>query len=169
MEDWIQRGLRAGDRVRVTALRADGTPYRWWTAVVREVTASSIVVLRPCGEPVHEAGGSRLPPTIWQNVYWTDRPYNLTESYNAQGDPRQLAVDIASPAHWINGGIAYHDYELDVVKPVGRPAEVCDEDEFADAIGQYGYTPEFQAACRLALQEAIRLADSWTWLGRPPL
>jgi protein associated with RNAse G/E len=169
MESWTERGLRAGDRVRVTALRADGTPYRWWTAIVQEVTAARIVASRPFGEPVHEPGGSRTPATIWQHVYWTDRPYNLTESYTAQGQPRRLDLDIASPAHWANGGIAYHDYELDVVKEPGRPSAVWDEDEFAVAIGQYSYTPEFQAACRSALEEALQLAESWTWLGRPGL
>jgi protein associated with RNAse G/E len=153
--------------VRVTALRADGTPYRWWRAVVREATPACIVVLRPSGEPVHEADGSRMLPSIWQNVYWTDRPYNLTESYTAEGEPRRLDLDIASPAHWATDGIAYHDYELDVVKEPDRPPEVRDEDEFTEAIARYGYSPEFQAACWSALREAIQVADSWTWLGCP--
>jgi protein associated with RNAse G/E len=162
---WTATGLRGGDRVRVTALHADGVPYRWWTAVVHEVTASRLLVRRPLGEPVYEPGRVRLPETSWQHVYWTDRFYNLTESYTAGGEPRQLAMDIASPAEWTGGGIAYRDYELDVVKVPGQPAEIYDEDEFAEAIVQYGYSPELQATCRAALAEALQVAESWTWLG----
>ena len=73
MQSWTVSGLRTGDRVRVTGLHADGSPYRWWAALVREVTASRIVVCRPLGEPVHELGGPRMSQTIWQHVYWIDR------------------------------------------------------------------------------------------------
>jgi predicted RNA-binding protein associated with RNAse of E/G family len=104
--------------------------------------------------------------TIWQHVFWIDRLYNLTEEYTGQGEPKRLDLDIASTC-WADGAITYRDHELDVFKAPDQPAEVRDEDEFADAIVQYGYTPEFQAACRSALQEAVQVADSWSWLGCP--
>ncbi len=167
MPSWTASGLRTGSRVLVTGLHADGSPYRWWAALVQEVTTSRLVVCRPLGEPVHELGGSRTPETIWQQVYWTDRFYNLTESYTADGEPRRLDLDIASPAHWTTAGIAYHDYELVVVKESDQPAEVRDEDEFTEAIARYGYSPALQAACWSALREALQVAESWTWLGCP--
>ena len=165
--DWTETGLRAGDRVRLTGVHADGRPYRWWAAIVREVTASRLVAWRPLGEPVHDRGRWRTLETIWQHVLWMDRLYILTEEYTAHGEPTRLDLDIASLACWGEGGITYRDHELDVFKAPGRPAEARDEDEFADAIVQYGYTPAFQAACWSALQEASQLADSWTWLGCP--
>ena len=64
---------------------------------------------------------------------------------------------------------AYTDHELHVLKEPGGPTQVEDEDEFADAIVRCtGYSPgTSQARCRSALDEAVQLAETWTWLGCP--
>lgn len=167
MQGWFVTRVRVGERVRVTGLHADGQPYRWWNVIVQEVTDARLVVCRPLGEPVHDRGRLRTPETTWQHVLWADRYYLLTESYTASGEPRRLDLDIASPPRWTDAGIAYTDHELDVLKEPGGPTRVEDEDEFAEAIVQYGYGQELQARCRSALAEAIQLADTWTWLGCP--
>jgi Protein of unknown function (DUF402) len=167
MPSWFATRLRVGERVRVTGLHDDGQAYRWWSVLVREVSDSRAVVYRPLGEPVHDRGHLRMLETIWQHVLWPDRYYILTESYTASGEPTRLDLDIASPPRWTEDAIAYTDHELDVLKEPGGPTQVEDEDEFADAIVQYGYSQELQARCRSALDEAIQLAETWTWLGCP--
>jgi protein associated with RNAse G/E len=72
---------------------------------------------------------------------------------------------VASPARRSAEGIEYCDYELDVVKRVGQPPEVIDEDEFVAAISQYGYSAELQAECRRAVLEAVALVEGWRWPG----
>ncbi len=44
---------------------------------------------------------------------------------------------------------------------LGQPAHIIDQDEFEEAIALYGYTPEFQAQCWQAAEEARLLAESW--------
>jgi len=39
--------------------------------------------------------------------------------------------------------------------------EVVDEDEFAEAALRYGYSVEFQTACRRAVAEASELVSGW--------
>jgi protein associated with RNAse G/E len=150
-------------------VHADGTPYRWWHVVVLEASANRVVVVRPHGEPVYEPDRVRTSPRVWQQVYWTDRFYNVTESYDADGQPRRLDVDIAAPVMSTRGGLVYCDYELDVVRDAlpGAPAVVYDEDEFAEASVKYRYNCELQAICRAALAEAVHLVETWRWLGLP--
>jgi len=50
---------------------------------------------------------------------------------------------------------------LDVSLPTGQPARIVDEDEFAAAITDYGYSPEFQAHCRQVAATALQFAQNW--------
>jgi len=47
----------------------------------------------------------------------------------------------------------------------GQPARIVDEDEFAAAITEYGYSPEFQLHCRQVAATALQLARNWTARG----
>ena len=150
--------------MRVTALRADRTPYRWWDALVEAASADHVVTYAPPGHRVHQADGTGWASRCHIRAhYWTDRWNNLLEVYEPDGQPLELYVHIASPARLGAEGIVFEDYELDVVMPFGQPAEVVDEDDFAAAIPRYGYTAAFQARCRAAVEEALRLVADWTW------
>jgi hypothetical protein len=56
-----------------------------------------------------------------------------------------------------------------VVLQLGQAAQIVDEDEFAQAIVDYGYSPEFQAACHQAAREAMGLLMGWVPGGLPCL
>jgi predicted RNA-binding protein associated with RNAse of E/G family len=100
-------------------------------------------------------------------TYWLDRPYNLGEIYRANGELVEIYLHVASVPTLTRDGIAFTDYELDVVKHPGRPAEIVDQDEFEEAVERYGYSPEFQARCYRIAEEAAELAARWL-PGKPP-
>lgn len=150
-----------GQSVQMTALKADGQPYRWANLTVLTADANYVVLTSPVGTPIEGPKGG------WKALYeghvhlWSDRPYNLTEVFYADGTLLELYVNIASHAEFLPGEIRYIDYELDVSKKPGRPAEVVDEEEFQEAIPHYGYTEQLQKACYQAVQEVLELVETW--------
>jgi protein associated with RNAse G/E len=158
------RDVKTGEIVRVTALRSDGVPYRWWDTLVEEASADYVVTYSPPGCVVYQPDGNGwISRNHIRAHYWADRWNVLLEVYYPGGQPLELYVHIAAPPRFTEQGIAYADHELDVVMPFGKPTEVVDEDEFTVAIARYGYTTVFQAQCRAAVQEAVRLVEGWTW------
>lgn len=154
--------MQPGEQITVTAMRADGTPYRWCAATVLSVTPDEVVVYTPPGTWMHEPGGKGWPFKLGgYSYYWKDRPYNLSECYTEAGEFALLYIHIASPPGISAGEIRYHDYELDVIRRPGEQPQVLDEDEFAAAIVTYGYTPAFQESCREAVAEALDLIERW--------
>jgi predicted RNA-binding protein associated with RNAse of E/G family len=96
-----------------------------------------------------------------RTFYWLDRPYNLLEVYYPNGLLHELYVHVASLPSLHGHTLAWHDYELDVIfKPdVSSPSAggrlmLVDEDEFAQAAVDYGYSPDFQAHCYAIADEA---------------
>jgi predicted RNA-binding protein associated with RNAse of E/G family len=57
--------------------------------------------------------------------------------------------------------MSFKDHELDVSRYVPKPAELVDEDEFAEAVITYQYTKEFQKKMYSAANEALELANHW--------
>lgn len=161
-----------GQQIRYIACKADGQPYRWNTAWVAEVQPDCIILNMPPGVPM-EGPKYGTPTTLRTRHYlWLNRPYNLFESYHPDGSPRALYVNIASRPTLLEGEIRYTDYELDLVRRHDEPkVHLLDEDEFQEAILQYGYTPEFQSNCWAAVKEARALLKGWSWhpAGAPPL
>ena len=101
-----------------------------------------------------------------RTTYWLDKPYNLGELYEPNGRLKELYIHICSPARTHTGRLEFIDYELDVVKKFGQ-VRVVDEDEFAAAVSQYGYTEEHCTFCEQAVKQAIELARRWR-PGGPP-
>jgi protein associated with RNAse G/E len=150
-----------GDRVHVRVLHADGQPYRSWQAVVEQSTDDCLVTLSLLGSRVHDARGDWITDVRIRGYYWYDRLFNLAEEYEADGSIRELYVNIAAPPIVTAQGFDVTDYELDVSWRPGQPARILDEDEFEIAAVRYGYTPEFQAECRVAVMGALEHIAAW--------
>lgn len=161
------RPLRSGDRVKVTVLKADGTCYRRWTAMVEHRDADAITVISRVGDPVGGSGGGWTQRHTSRTIYWFDRPYNLVEFYETDGRFKQIYVHVASRPVLTDRGLVYTDHELDVVLRPGQSVRVLDEDEFEVAAQVYGYTEEFQLSCRRAVDEVLHLVEQWKPLGAP--
>jgi protein associated with RNAse G/E len=154
--------MNIGDEVTFRALHADGECYRWWCGTVEDVQTDRIVVWTPKGEIIHQPNGDW--PTEWDTRMHVllDAWQLPEETYDAAGTCFELYININAPVIIDGNVITYTDYELDVSKVRGQPAEIIDQDEFAEAILRYGYSPEHQAACWAAAHEALLLAESWT-------
>jgi protein associated with RNAse G/E len=161
--------VQPGDSVVVRQVHADGQVYRWWRATVESVDEREIVLVWPAGTVYEASEPGKVKVALYRAraFCWADRPYNVVEHYDDDGTAGPIYSDIASPIRVEGATLSYTDYELDVAKYPGKPAEVEDEDEFEEAIAVYGYTPEFQAHCRRALEEAMAVVEAWEPRGAP--
>jgi protein associated with RNAse G/E len=157
----------AGDVINVRALHADGQPYRSWQAVVEHAYEDCLVTLSLLGSPVNDVRGDWITNVRIRGCYWFDRLYNLAEGYGEDGTLCELYANVAAPPVMTEHGFDFTDHELDVQWRPDHPAQVIDEDEFAAAVALYGYTPEFQAACRAAAMSALQLIETWQPAGSP--
>jgi protein associated with RNAse G/E len=161
--------VQPGDSVQVRQVHADGRVYRWWTATVESADDREIVLVWPA-DTVYEAPdpeGVKVALYRVRAFCWTDRPYNVVEHYDEAGAPGPIYSDIASPIRVEGATLSYTDYELDVARYPGQPVQIEDEDEFEEAIARYGYSPEHQAFCRRALEEARAVVEAWEPRGAP--
>jgi protein associated with RNAse G/E len=145
----VARTMERGDQIDVHVLHADGQRYRSWHATVERIDDKGIVASR-----VEEGRVSR-------GYYWFDRMFNLFEEFDADGLLAEVYVNIASPPTLAVGELSFVDHELDVALEPGGEPELWDEDEFDEAIVRYGYTPEFQARCRRAAEDAVEFVRQW--------
>jgi protein associated with RNAse G/E len=159
--------MKIGDRIQVKAYKADGTCYRWWQATVEAVEEGVVVVVNPAGHRVQGIDGDWESRHAIRGYYWPDRWYSLLEAYTPNGTLEEIYVNISSPAEIHDGEIRFTDYELDVSRRPPQEACVFDEDEFAAAASEYGYSEEFQRACYRVVAEALEVADGWLAQGMP--
>ena len=154
--------MKIGDRIQVQACKADGSVYRSWHTTIETMGADSIVTVSPAGSEMQDQkrGLIRIGHTM-RSYYWFDKFYNLIELFDAQGNLDYLYINIASPPYPEERGMCFKDYELDVFKYASSPAELIDEDEFAEAVVTYQYTKEFQDKMYSAANEALELANHW--------
>ncbi len=73
----------------------------------------------------------------------------------------EIYINIAAPPEFENGIMSFKDHELDVSRYPPKPAELIDEDEFAEAAVKYQYSKEFQEKMYSAAEEALELANHW--------
>lgn len=159
--------LRPGDVIETRVLKADGHLYRSWHSRIESIDERGVVACTRRGERVKGPGGGWPSKHHWRHVYWFDRPYNLTELYEPDGRLKQVYIDIASPPALAGQTLVYTDHELDVVVRGQKAPYVVDQDEFEEAAVRYGYSERFQEACWQAVDEALKLAATWSTGGSP--
>jgi protein associated with RNAse G/E len=154
--------MKIGDRIQVQACKTDGTVYRSWQATIESMTANSIVTIAPAGSSVFNIKGEDYPIRHhYRAYYWFDKFYNLIEIFETSGELIHIYINVASPPEFKNGIMSFKDHELDVSRYVPKPAELVDEDEFAEAVITYQYTKEFQEKMYSVAHEALELANCW--------
>ena len=154
--------MKTGDQIQVQACKSDGTVYRSWQATIESKTADSIVTIAPAGSSVFNIKGEDYPIRHhYRSYYWFDKFYNLIEIFETSGELFHIYINVASPPEFKNGIMSFKDHELDVSRYVPKPAELIDEDEFAEAVVTYQYSKDFQEKMYSAAKEALELANHW--------
>lgn len=159
--------MEAGDRLRVKALKADGTCYRWGCARVEAVAEQRVVALTPPGHRVESIDGGWTSGYAIRSIFWTDRWYSLLEVYFRDEPLSEIFVNVNSPAEVADSEIRFTDYELDVSRKPPEWARVVDEDEFLEAVSRYGYTEVLRQRCYAVAREAVAVANRWEAGGFP--
>ena len=154
--------MKAGDTIQVSACKTDGTVYRSWYATIESVDADSIVTISPANQPVFDhVKKLYFTKHILRSYYWHKKNYNLIEVFEITGELLEIYINVASPPEIWDNAMSFKDHELDVSKYPPKPAELIDEDEFAEAVVKYQYTQDFQGKMYAAAREALDLADAW--------
>jgi protein associated with RNAse G/E len=150
----------------VRVLHADGQCFRSWRTSVEFMTDACLITLSPPGYEVEDTKkGTWVLRNFIRTFYWLNRPCNLLEVYASDGAFEELYINVASPPTVNGHTLTWTDHELDVTKLAGQPARIVDQDEFAAAAIQYGYTAEFQARCHALSEELRQLAERWAPAG----
>ena len=160
--------MNIGDQITIHQLHADGACYRWHAATIESIEADCIVAVLHKGDLITQVTGNWELPENVRMFFWPDRWIILEESYLDDGTFKEIYININAPPTFGANVIEYVDYELDVAKDPGTPAVVLDEDEFAEAIVQYGYSQSHQQQCWAAVQAGLALAEIWQPRGWQP-
>jgi protein associated with RNAse G/E len=156
------QNLKAGDVINACACKTDGTVYRSWKAAVEFLSPDVLITIAPAGSSVYNIKGEDYPSIHhYRAYYWFDKFYNLLEVFETDGKLIHIYLNIASPPEFENGVLSFKDHELDISKVLPNPAQLVDEDEFAEAIVKYNYSKEFQEKMYAAAEEARNLAENW--------
>ncbi len=151
----------------VSAYKSDGKCYRSWQANIESATAESIITVTPVGHRILGIQKDWFSTFAIRSYYWPDKPYCLLEVYTPSGELHSIYININSPVQVEGNQLSYTDYELDVVWLPPGPAYIVDEDEFAQAAIEYGYSDEHKLFCYHAASEALELANHWQVKGMP--
>lgn len=156
------QNLKIGNIIPVQARKTDGTVYRSWQATVESASTDLIVTISPPNQPVFDLVRKQyFTDHSLRSYYWFEKNYNLIEVFETTGDLLEIYINVASPPEFKNGVMSFKDHELDVSKYPPKPAKIIDEDEFAEAVVKYGYSPDFQDKMYAAAREALQLAETW--------
>jgi hypothetical protein len=149
-----------GDEVTVRKMGAAGGEKWRWRAVVRQVSATSMLLEARynAGDAdrfgLEFRGGDRLLES-----YFADRWYNVFALFAASTeDFKGWYCNISRPARWMDSEVQWVDLELDVVvRPDGQTA-VLDEDEFSALV----IAEDERMAALAAVDELLRHAQDRT-------
>ena len=159
--------MKPGDEIWVRVFKADGSTHRWWRAQIEEAGEDCIIAYAGIGNEVFHNPDRFLRPVFRQrrvirSYYWPGRRHNLLEVYEPDGSLRELYIDIISPIRLAGNEVHFVDHELDVQMKAGDIPRIIDQDEFAEAAQQYGYTEEFVRESYNLAEQLLGLLSGWT-------
>lgn len=166
--------MKPGDLIWVRVFKSDGSTHRWWQAIVESVSADCLVTYIRAGNEIF-LNPERFKKSIHvqkhdiRSYYWPGRRYDMLEVYWPDGRLYELYADITGPIELIDGEVHFVDHELDVQMFAGQEPIIIDQDEFAEAAEQYGYTAEFVRESYALAEELLVVMAGWTPLGIKPV
>lgn len=154
---------KIGDVIHVQACKADETIYRSWYATVEHADSELIVTIAAPNQPVFDLVRKQyFTVHPLRAYYWFGKHYNLIELFEpATSELLEIYINVASPPEWADGVLKFKDHELDISKYPPKPAQIVDEDEFAEAAMKYNYSSAFQDKMYAIAREALLIAENW--------
>lgn len=149
-------------QIRVRSTKWDGSLHRDSTAIELGADPLGTWLWLPERTPIRTseltflaAAGLRLfPPDAWWSAWFAPE-------LAAEARPRQVYVDITTPARRAGDLIEFVDLDLDVERIGDGAVCVLDEDEFARHCELYGYPPEVaDRAVRTCREMAVAVRRS---------
>lgn len=151
--------------INLRQLKHDGHCYRHHLTQLVARLPEGLVLMSPRKTQIWDHRRSWQAENDVYHYFWYDRWFSLLEVVDPAGNLLELYAHIASPVVLSDGEVSYIDYELDVTSIDGP--RLVDEDEFAEAVEQYGYSAELQARCYAAAADALTVMQRWQ-PGLPP-
>lgn len=143
----------------------DGSLHYRIPAVVIGASATRLVTYRCPGTPIQSYRGDWDGKRHVLGFHWTDRHWNLYVHWEADWSPRELYVNIATPAAWDDHTLRWIDLDLDLILPVDQAQPKLDDaDEFAMHCKRFAYPTDVVES---SLAAAVEVADLMR-RGRPP-
>lgn len=154
--------MQIGDKIILRAYKSDGQCYRWHEVIVENIEENCVTVIGWLERRIHQPDGGFVTRYVSRSHLWVDRPIFMLELFEADGTLAELYANINSPVVVGEGEISFTDYELDVSWVPGNPVRVVDEDEFEEAVEEFGYSEQFQRECYQVALDAVELVEGWT-------
>ncbi|MCX5661985.1 MAG: DUF402 domain-containing protein [Planctomycetota bacterium] len=137
--------------------------YRFMTRPLRE-SPGELVTYSPPGQRVESYRGASTGVMHMLSYLWSGRHFNLHICWHEDWRPRNLYVNIATPATWHDGAVRYVDLDLDVILRHGAAAlHLDDEDEFEVHRTKWSYPEDLVARCHTAVEEVRALFAKGDW------
>lgn len=158
--------MKPGDLIWVRVDKADGRPYRWWQVFVEAVEDECVITYSGIGNAIY-LDPQRFSREVYtqgrafRSYYWPGRRHNVLEVYEPDGRLAELYADITSPIVITADEIRFIDHELDVSQLTGQPAQIIDQDEFAEAAERFGYSDEFVRESYTLAEQLLEVLTNW--------
>ncbi len=160
--------VQIGSAIEVHSFHSDGLWYRTKTAVIEAVHPNRLLTNMWPGTTIKNRKEDYIAEFVSRSTYFFGKPFYVLELYAPEdGRLLEIYININSPIQFVNGAVHLTDWELDVSLIPGETAVIVDQDEFAEAVKQYNYSPQFQTYCHQLAQEAVEIANNWQPQGIP--
>jgi uncharacterized protein len=141
----------------------DGRSTWQWQASFVGKAPSLLVVHSNAGDNISSGDRNHPWPDDTLQFYWSDRWYNIRAALR-DGEPYFYSCNVAMPAAFSDGSIAYVDLDLEIAVTDGLGLRVEGEDDFQRNVVAMHYPPDIVHRAQNAVLEVQSLVRA----GRPP-
>jgi protein associated with RNAse G/E len=136
----------------------DGSLHYRIPAQVIETTPTRLASYRGPGSPIESYRGNWEGKWHVLGLHWSERHWNLYVHWEQDWTPRELYVNVATPARWDDVALRWIDLDLDLILPAGTSEPKLDDiDEFDLHRRRLGYPADLVESCLAAAVEVAAL------------
>lgn len=152
------------ERIHLRAMKADDSVHRRTEGILDVINEKGCAIWTEPGNTIYGPSGPVwVQDSLVRTLFIRGARLNMLEIHDADRTPREVYLNIISPAQLSNSEVVYIDHELDVLNDCrdDRDVQVLDSDEFEKAKVEYSYDDALIAACWKAVALAKVIASDW--------